>query len=170
MTGQQPAMDGRTGPSWPAARIDPKKKQELIVRVQERNAGKLEHAVLGAIDRGLWIFERAGPAERLRYFEALTLPEDRSLILDPEYPRAMREGTAPPLMAEAVRKAWVMMQDEAKVMGEPPPQDIPPYAFWALLAVYQPGFEKVVSDFRSLARAAERDWERQTAMMTGGMM
>lgn len=138
--------------------IDPQKRQELMVRVVRRMAKRLEQTIRRAFDEGWGLWQIAKPQQRLQGYERCTFPEDRPLVLDPDYLSKWRIGISSPLRALTT---WQQMtQAQADMNGQPqtppPIQDYGPL-FWALL-LNLPDFvfEHFASDFRSLLGQQER--------------
>ena len=154
-----------------SAGIGAERYEELMLEAAKEDFEKFGKQIDELWESGWFVFAPQPPRVRLANYRNETLPEDAPLLMDEDYRKALIDRQAPPLAAQAVIDAWQMAQDEAKVTGQPVPQDIPQYALWPmLLNAWPPLFDKVARDFTNLIHEEQREWERQAAAMMGGIM
>lgn len=140
--------------------IAPEKKYAIIADLAKRDAGRLDEALLNALDEGWLVFQKGKPRERLGAYLKNTLAEDIMLVLMDDYLKKLAAGAAP--MLKAVQMVQARNVERSVVdprTGQPmEPTTAEPPMLWPIIISTQPAavFNKLASDFRTLLRAQDK--------------
>jgi len=143
--------------------IKPADQERILKERVEFHVEQAKAWLKQALEEGFGPFGKRPPRERLPDYESVTLPEDRPLVLDPEYLAKRRAGLAPLLLAEQLLSVYelamveheMMMTQGVTEMEHPPPQKPPD--FWVLaLSLPDEAWEFFTGDFRTLLREQEK--------------
>lgn len=141
----------------------PADRTQMLEDLARRKADQFEAWEDELWEKGLGIFGKAKPIDRLKWYMAQTLPADFGYVLDLDYREKRKQGLTGPLMVEIQFEQYrqdsetiAQAQQEAEAMKIPlgpemVPQIQPPPMMWVQLMGMSGRFmAKVQSDFRQL--------------------
>ena len=135
----------------------PADRTQMLEDIARRKADQFEAWEDELWDKGLAIFGKAKPQDRLKWYMAQTLPADFGYVLDLDYREKRKQGLVGPLAVEIQFEQYrkdaemlAMAQQDPMTQGMQLPQVQPPPMMWVQLMGMSSRFmRKVQSDFRA---------------------
>ncbi len=130
--------------------------QQVWLEVEKECVQFWNETLMGFIEYGFMVFEIARPGQMLDTFIQWTYPEDRPLVLMPDYLELRQAGAVSDLRANVEWQALMQPQpDPATGQPVPPqqPSDYRPF-MWAIAMLMPPLFEWLQKRFIALTNTA----------------